>query len=106
MLGCHREVASVHSLLAMIGNTRDDGGESVLAFPGWQVGDVIAKSDYILVAAALTKASLGLVGAKELARVSTPRHVTRGLGVVKESSTWRYGSSRPRYERYDPDICC
>lgn len=40
-----------------------------------QVGEVIAKSDYILVAAALTPSTVGMVGAEELARVSahTPR---------------------------------
>lgn len=35
-----------------------------------QVGDVIEKSDYIVVAAALTPETKGLVGAAELARVS------------------------------------
>ncbi len=34
-----------------------------------QVGDVISKSDYILVAAALTPETKGMVGAAELARV-------------------------------------
>ena len=34
-----------------------------------QVGDVIAKSDYVLVAAALTPETKGMVGAAELARV-------------------------------------
>lgn len=37
-----------------------------------QVGEVIAKSDYILVAAALTPSTVGMVGAAELARVSAP----------------------------------
>lgn len=36
-----------------------------------QVGDVIAKSDYVVVAAALTPETEGMVGAKELARVSS-----------------------------------
>ncbi|CAN0152238.1 unnamed protein product, partial [Hapterophycus canaliculatus] len=35
-----------------------------------QVGDVIEKSDYIVVAAALTPETQGMVGAAELARVS------------------------------------
>lgn len=34
-----------------------------------KVGDVIAKSDYILVSAALTPETIGLVGAEQLARV-------------------------------------
>ena len=47
------------------------------------MGDVIAKSDYILVAAALTPETKGMVGAEELARVRAiymlPR---RGSGGV------------------------
>ena len=35
-----------------------------------QVGDVIAKSDYVVVAAALTPESKGMVGEAELAKVS------------------------------------
>ena len=44
-------------------------GGLVLTCSFFQVGDVIAKSDYILVAAALTPETIGMVGAAELARV-------------------------------------
>ncbi|CAN0529205.1 unnamed protein product [Laminaria digitata] len=45
-----------------------DGIVDQMFGPG-QVGDVIAKSDYILVSAALTPETIGMVGAEELARV-------------------------------------
>lgn len=40
------------------------------------MGEVIAKSDYILVAAALTPSTVGMVGAAELARVSACKPTT------------------------------
>ena len=40
-----------------------------------KVGEVIAMSDYILVAAALTPETKGMVGAKELARVLSLIHI-------------------------------
>lgn len=46
-----------------------------------KVGEVIAKSDYILVAAALTPSTLGMVGAAELARVG-PICVGGGYGKI------------------------
>lgn len=60
-----------------------------------QVGEVIAKSDYVLVAAALTTETKGMVGAAELARVS----VLATVGVLSveantqaknEFSAWNY----------------
>ncbi|CBN77946.1 D-isomer specific 2-hydroxyacid dehydrogenase, NAD-binding [Ectocarpus siliculosus] len=48
-------------------------------FGAGQVGDVIAQSDYILVAAALTPATVGMVGAEELSRAK-PHAVIISIG--------------------------
>lgn len=52
----------------------------------FQVGEVIAKSDYILVAAALTPETKGMVGAAELARV---RFLKRADRISPRGFTFR-----------------
>eukprot|EP00903_Cladosiphon_okamuranus_P020631 g18941.t1 len=58
--------------------SRGDGVADEVLGAG-QVGDVIAKSDYILVAAALTPETKGMVGAAELARAK-PQAVMISIG--------------------------
>ncbi|CAM9808118.1 unnamed protein product [Ectocarpus sp. 13 AM-2016] len=59
--------------------SRGDGVADEVLGAGQVVGEVIAKSDYILVAAALTPETTGMVGAAELAR-ARPHAVIINIG--------------------------